>query len=86
MEQFKRYEKQVSGHRIQSNVKFLNFISSTGQVIKRYQYKAIDDVTRIRALMIYDKHNQKCDIDFVDYIRNKFPFRIHTIQTLIINF
>ena len=31
--------------------------------------------------MIYDKHIQKCAIDFVDYVRNKFPFRIHTIQT-----
>ena len=81
MEQFKRYEKQVPGHRIQIDVKFLNFTSSTGKEIKRYQYTAIDDATRVRALMIYDKHNQKCAVDFVDYVRNKFPFRIHTIQT-----
>jgi transposase InsO family protein len=81
MEQFKRYEKQVPGHRIQIDVKFLNFTSRTGKEIKRFQYTAIDDATRVRALRIYDKHNQKCAIDFVDYVRNKFPFRIHTIQT-----
>jgi hypothetical protein len=26
--------------------------------VKRYQYTAIDDATRIRALKIYDQHNQ----------------------------
>ena len=45
MEQFKRYEKQVPGHRIKIDVKFLNFSSSIGKVIKRYQYTAIDDAT-----------------------------------------
>jgi transposase InsO family protein len=80
-EQFKRYEKKVTGHRIQIDVKFLNFTSSTGKEIKRYQYTAIDDATRLRGFRIYDKHNQKCAVDFVDSVRNKFPFRIHTIQT-----
>ena len=81
MEQFKRYEKQVPEHRIQIDVKFLNFTSSSGKEINRYQFTAIDDATRVRAFRIYDKHNQICAIDFVDYVRNKFPFRIHTIQT-----
>lgn len=81
MEQFKRYEKQVPGHRIQIDVKFLSFTDKGGREVKRFQYTAIDDATRARALRIYSKHNQKCAIDFVDYVRNKFPFRIHTIQT-----
>ena len=81
MEQFKRYEKQVPGHRIQVDVKFLFFTDKGGKRIKRYQYTAIDDATRARALRIYRRHNQKNAIDFVDYMRNEFPFRIHTIQT-----
>ena len=45
MKQFKRYEKQVPGHRIQVDVKFLNFFDNTGKKIRRYQYTAIDDAT-----------------------------------------
>lgn len=81
MKQFKRYEKQVPGHRIQIDVKFLSFTDNLGKEVKRYQYTAIDDATRARALKIYAFHNQKCAMDFVDHVRNKFPFRIHTIQT-----
>jgi len=81
MEQFKRYEKQVPGHRIQVDVKFLSFAGKNGKEVKRYQYTAIDDATRARALRIYAAHNQKCAIDFIDYVLSKFPFRIHTIQT-----
>ena len=64
MEQFKRYEKQVPGHRVQVDVKFLSFRNQDGREIKRYQYTAIDDATRARALRIYDKHHQSCAIDF----------------------
>lgn len=82
MEPFKRYEKQVPGHRIQIDVKFLFFKDIlTGREAKRFQYTAIDDATRARALYIYDQHTQKNAIDFVDKVREKFPFRIHTIQT-----
>jgi transposase InsO family protein len=41
----------------------------------------IDDATRIRALKIYPRHNQKNAIKFIDYVIEKFPFRIHTIRT-----
>lgn len=77
----KRYEKQVSGHHVQIDVKFLFFKDNAGKRIKRFQYTAIDDATRIRALKIYDRHNQQNAIDFVDYVVDKFPFRIHTVQT-----
>lgn len=77
----KRYEKETPGHHVQIDVKFLFFQTEDGVKIKRFQYTAIDDATRIRALKIYDKHNQLCAIDFVNYVIQKFPFRINTIQT-----
>jgi transposase len=78
---FKRYEKQVPGHRIQVDVKFLSFKDPAGKMKKLFQYTAIDDATWARALKVYPKHNQQTAIEFVDYVRSRFPFRIHTIQT-----
>ena len=75
------YEKQVPGHHIQVDVKFLIFPQSNGTKIKRFQYTAIDDATRIRALKVYERHNQQNAIDFIDYVINKFPFRIQTVRT-----
>lgn len=76
-----RYEKQVPEHHVQVDVKFLFFKDEQRKRIKRYQYTTIDDATRIRALKVYEKHNQANAIDFVNYVIDKFPFRIHTIQT-----
>ena len=45
-----RYEKQVPGHHLQVDVTFLTLTGSQGQRIRRYQYTAIDDATRVRAL------------------------------------
>ncbi len=45
------------------------------------EYTAIDDATRIRAMKIYLRHNQQNAIKFIDYVIEKFPFRIHTIRT-----
>lgn len=77
----KRYQKKVPGHHIQVDVKFLWLIDQSGRKVRRFQYTAIDDATRIRALKIYNKHTQKNAIDFADYVVEKFPFRIHTIRT-----
>ena len=77
----KRYQKQVPGHQIQVDVKFLKFIDKSKRAVKRYQYTAIDDATRIRALKIYACHNQKNACNFIDYIIEKFPFRIREIRT-----
>ena len=78
---FKRYEKQVPGNRIQMDVKFLFFQDPACKMKKLFQYTAIDDATRAKALKVYSKYNQQIAIDFVDYIRGSFPFLIHTIQT-----
>ncbi len=55
---FMRYEKRVPGHHVQVDVKFLFFNDKQGKRIKRFQYTAIDDCTRIRALKIYEQHTQ----------------------------
>ncbi len=77
----RRYAKQVPGHHIQVDVKSLALKTQDGRKIRRYQYTAIDDATRVRALKIYCRHNQKSSIDFIDYVVEKFPFRIHTVRT-----
>jgi transposase InsO family protein len=77
----KRYNKQVPGHHIQMDVKFLTFKGKGGKKIRRFQYTAIDDATRIRALRIYDRHTQANAIDFVDHVISVFPFRIREIRT-----
>lgn len=76
-----RYEKQVPGHHVQVDVKFLDFKAASGEKVRRFQYTAIDDATRIRALKIYERHSQQNAIDFIDHVVAKFPFRIHTIRT-----
>ena len=77
----KRYEQQVPGHQIQVDVKFLTFQTKDGKDIRRYQYTAIDDATRIRALKIYERHTQANAISFIDYVIAKFPFRIREVRT-----
>jgi transposase InsO family protein len=77
----RRYAKQVPGHHVQVDVKFLTLKATQGKKLRRYQYTAIDDATRIRALKVYSRHNQKNAIDFIEHVINKFPFRIHTIRT-----
>ena len=77
----RRYEKKMPGHHIQVDVKFLKLSVKKGKPIKRFQYTAIDDATRIRALKVYNRHTQKNAIDFINYVIKKFPFRIHTIRT-----
>lgn len=76
-----RYEQRVPGHQIQVDVKFLKFLDKDGKAIKRYQYTAIDDATRIRALKIYDRHNQANAIDFINSVIERFPFRIREVRT-----
>ena len=76
-----RYEKQVPGHHIQMDVKFLFFTAKDGKKIRRFQYTAIDDATRVRTLQIYRCHTQENAISFIDHVIDKFPFRINTVRT-----
>jgi len=77
----KRYAKKVPGHQVQVDVKFAIFHNSAGKIVPRFQYTAINDATRIRALKIFNNHTQVNAICFIDYVIEKFPFRIHTIRT-----
>ncbi len=52
-----------------------------GKKIKRYQYTAIDDATRVHALKIYKRHTQANALDFTNYVIHKLPFRIQKIRT-----
>ncbi len=76
--QTQRYEKQVQGHPIQVDVKFLTLKDPAGASIRRFQYTAIDDATRIRALRIYDRHNQATAIEFIDFVIERFPLSVST--------
>jgi len=78
---YKLYEKKVPGHHIQMDVKFLKLKNSEGHHIRRFQYTAIDDATRIRVLKIYDTHTQQNAIDFVNTVILKMPFRIKMVRT-----
>lgn len=56
--------------------------TESGKKIRRFQYTAIDDATRIRALKIYRKHRQGNAIQFIDDVLSGFPcIRVHTVQT-----
>jgi transposase InsO family protein len=76
-----RNAKTVPRHHIQVDVKFLQLKDQGGKTVKRYQYTAIDDATRIRALQSFPEHNQERAIQFIDYVIEKFPFRISTVRT-----
>ena len=78
---FIRYEKQVPGHQVQVDVKFLNFQTKAGKSIRRFQYSAIDDATRIRVLKIYSRHTQQNAISFIDHVVDQLPFRIKQVRT-----
>jgi transposase InsO family protein len=76
-----QHRNRSSGHQDRREVKFLIFAGKRGQKIRRFQYTAIDDATRIRALKVYDKYTQANAIDFVNYVVGKFPFRLREIRT-----
>lgn len=77
----RRYAKKAPGHHIQADVKVLTLKAADGKTVRRFQYTAIDDATRVRALQIYRRHTQQNAMLFIDYVIEKFPFRIHTIRT-----
>lgn len=52
----KRYVIATPGHHVQVDVKFAFFKNHQGKTIKRYQFTAIDDATRVRALKTYQYH------------------------------
>ncbi|WP_260463030.1 hypothetical protein [Streptomyces sp. TRM72054] len=83
---WKRYEKQLPGHRVQIDVKFIEPLASTpqGRRVGRnkiFQFTAIDDCTRLRVLRIYPTLNQATAIQFLDYVLQRLPFQVDVVQT-----
>ena len=65
---------------MQIDVKFIAPIAGVTEK-KHYQFTAIDDCTRIRVLRVYPRNNQKTAIQFLDYVLERLPFRVESIQT-----
>ena len=83
---WQRYEKQLPGHQVQIDVKFVEPLKTAarpavGRRTKYYQFTAIDDCTRLRVLRIYPRCDQKTAIQFVDYVLERLPFPVQVIQT-----
>jgi transposase len=78
---WQRYEKQLPGHQVQIDVKFIAPLAAAKPKRKYYQFTAIDDCTRLRVLRIYPALNQKTAIQFVDYVLERLPFLVQVIQT-----
>lgn len=78
---WQRYEKQLPGHRVQVDVKFIAPIKGVTPRRKYYQFTAIDDCTRLRVLRIYPRCDQKTAIQFIDYVLERLPFPVQVIQT-----
>ena len=76
-----RYQKQEPGQHIQMDVMVLDFKDRAGCRVRRYQYTAIDDATRLRAMKIYESNDQDTAMDFASHVVEKFPFQIHMIRT-----
>ena len=59
-QRWKRYEKQLSGHQLQVDVKFIEPLGQKGLRRKKfYQFTAIDDCTRLRVLRGYPRCDQR---------------------------
>ncbi len=83
---WKRYEKQLPGHRVQIDVKFIEPLASMpqgrrGGRNKYFQFTAIDDCSRLRVLRIYPTLNQATAIQFLDYVIQRLPFQVEVIPT-----
>src|SRR5690348_3888482 len=81
---WQRYEKQLPGHHVQIDVKFVEPLKTAarpaaGRRTKYYQFTAIDDCTRLRVLRIYPRCDQKTAIQFVDYVLERLPFSVQVV-------
>jgi len=71
------YNLPNPGDNVQMDIKVIG-----GYSVKRaMQYSAIDDATRIKLTRIYAERSNHYSVAFLDYITNKFPFRIKRIST-----
>lgn len=70
---FTRYNRPIPGDRVQIDV------TKIGP--KCYQFTAIDDCTRFRALRLYPNKKAESTVNFLGHILDTFLFPVHRIQT-----
>jgi len=68
-----RYSRPIPGDRIQLDV------TKIGP--KCYQYTAIDDCTRMRALKLYPNKKAESTVNFLGHVMDTFQFPIQRVQT-----
>lgn len=71
--EYTRYSRPIPGDRVQMDV------TKVGP--RCYQFTAIDDCTRMRAMKLYPNKKAESTVDFLGYILDTFPFPIQRIQT-----
>ena len=81
-QRWKRYEKQLSGHQLQVDVKFIEPLGQKGLRRKKfYQFTAIDDCTRLRVLRGYPRCDQRPPSPSSTTPLSKLPFAVERVQT-----
>lgn len=78
-----RYLGDERGLQIHADVKHLTLKDESEPAIKRYQYTAIDNATRTRALRYMIGNNQTNAIDLIDYMIGKLFINCTTKTTSI---
>ena len=74
----RRYELPIPGQRIQIDVKYVpNLIRGE----RAYCYSGVDECTRIKFSYCYMSLSEGCSFDFLDRLKEDFPFPINCIQT-----
>lgn len=74
---FLMYNLPNPGDNVQIDIKMIGGYSTKRCV----QYSAIDDATRIKFTRIYPERTNHYSVEFLDYITNKFPFKIRRLST-----
>lgn len=71
--EYTRYSRPVPGDRVQTDV--------TKVGVKCYQFTAVDDCTRLRALKLYPNKKAESTVDFLGYVLDTFQFPVQRVQT-----
>ncbi len=66
---------------MQIDVKYVPSHCLVAGTPKLYQYTAVDEATRLRYRMIFDKHSSASSVVFLEQVRKRFPFPIQCVQT-----
>jgi transposase InsO family protein len=68
-----RYAREIPGERVQ--------LDTCEIADGLYQYTAIDDCTRMKAVKLYSQRSAANSLDFLEYVIEEFPFPIQHVQT-----